>query len=141
MASTKKNLSRKSINAIRRMIAAVLAEPKYLDQRFFPSSNDCGRVCCGAGWAVFLRLGKKRYEKLVAGEGNRHWSFDWDKEGAAALHLPSSTPLNPLFGTTMDWPSKFYVQYRDAKGPKGRAKAFAARWEAFIKSDGNVNAE
>ena len=41
-----------------------------------------------------------------------------------------------LFGSPNEWPERYAKQYAKAKTAKTRAKAFAARWEAFIASDG-----
>jgi hypothetical protein len=136
--ATRKNtiLSRKTINAIRRMIAGVMAEPKYLNQNTYPERDDCGKTCCGAGWAVFIKIGQKAYEALVMSVPCPAWHISWEIKALDALGLPSGTNTAPLFSSHLDWPEKFAKMYQKAKGPAGRAKAFKARWEHFIEHDG-----
>lgn len=77
-----KNLSATSISRIRRMIAAVLAEPEYFDQDSYgrntsPEKGEpaCGTVCFGAGWAVWL-YNEALYLKMMKTE----LSFSWREQ-------------------------------------------------------------
>jgi hypothetical protein len=129
-------LTRKTINAIRRMIDAVMAEPKYLNQNAFPEREDCGKTCCGAGWAVFNKIGPKAYKTLVMSKPYPTHQINWEVKALEALGLHPRTNTQTLFWAHLDWPEKFADMYTKAKGPKGRAKAFKARWEHFIENDG-----
>jgi hypothetical protein len=129
-------LTRKTINAIRRMIDAVMAEPKYLNQNTFPEREDCGKTCCGAGWAVFNKIGPKAYKALVMSTPDPSLQINWEVRALEALGLPTNINTQTLFCSAWDWPEKFADMYRKAKGPVGRAKAFKARWENFIEQDG-----
>jgi hypothetical protein len=62
--------------------------------------------------------------------------INWEAEALEALNLHPRTNTESLFWTHYDWPEKFSKMYANAKGPKGRAKAFKARWEHFIENDG-----
>jgi len=139
-----KNLSATSIRKIRRMIAAVLAEPEFYNQNTFGEQlckNDgqeiCGTVCCAAGWAVWLD-NRTLYERLMKKElKSDGWrEVGWGDAALKALDLVSDNDvLCTLFGRASDWPNKFFQMYEDATTPKGRAVAFAKRWEHFIKMD------
>lgn len=140
-----KNLSATSIGKIRRMIAAVLAEPELYDQNTFgeqickdDGQQVCGTVCCAAGWAVWLD-NKPLYARLMEKEiKNVGWlDLGWPARALEALDLTCDDgETDHLFGAASDWPYPFSVQYGNASNPKQRARVFAKRWESFIKKDG-----
>lgn len=146
----KRNLSVLCVRRIRRMIKAVLAEAAYFDQDNLPEGPDCGGACCGVGWAVWLEHPKsycsilKKASKLgPVGENMWDHSQFWIKRAKKALSLPDMPDYDTLFGSHYSWPTTFRMMYGDAdilsttaaKNNK-RAKAFAARWEHFIVTDG-----
>lgn len=141
-----KNLSVTSIEKIRRMIAAVVAEPEFYNQNVFVeenSTNICETVCCGAGWAVWCESPAK-FKKMAMLDIDGGWP-EWNNEALKALGLKLEGKDDDLidetiklFGYASDWPSPFDHQYNKAKTPAARAKVFAARWEKFISSDGIV---
>lgn len=124
----KKNLSANTIRKMRRVIKAVLAEPEYYDQSYYPQKSDCGLVCCAAGWTVWLD-NPDRYKVLM-----KRPAANWWREAEAVLGLPDTG--NKLFVFAHNWPTQFWRRYIKAKTPLGRAKAMAARWEHFIATDG-----
>jgi hypothetical protein len=150
----KKTLKPKAIAAIQTMIAYVLSHPKEYDQGSFPSTESDAPVCntayCAAGHIVAHQFPEK-FKRLL----KRQWldakndaidSVQWDLEALKVLGLkPKSEDMyrffgyDKLFGTTGDWPEKFFNQYKNAKGPKGRAKAFANLWNEFISVDGDLD--
>ncbi len=145
-----KNLSKKTIYRIERMIAAILAEPQFYNQDTFGEElckNDgqqvCGTVCCAAGWAVWLD-NRAMYQKMMKEEiASDGWNEDleWDKAALKALDLEVDERFNTntLFGSADCWPDEFYEMYLKATTPLQRAKALAKRWLAFIEADGIEN--
>lgn len=141
-----KLLSKTTIRKIRRMIAAVLAEPELYDQNTFgenrcvdKDANICGTVCCAAGWAIWLE-NRELYSRMMKSE-LRGGGPEWISEALKALDLSSDGEgggAHVLFGPSGSWPEPFCEQYYEASTPKARAKVFAARWEKFIQSDGQV---
>ena len=125
----KKNLSAETIRKMRRVIKAVLAEPQYFNQSWFPQAQDCGAVCCAAGWAVWLD-DPDHYKSLVKIDTG----VEWWAEAERVLGLPDTE--DKLFCFAGNWPRRFASRYRRAKTARGRAKAMAARWEHFIATDG-----
>lgn len=127
------NLSKETIDGMRRVIKAVKANAAFYNQNMFPVAEDCGTTCCAAGFAVWLNIPKTRYKKL---------SLEFDGGGAWAemardiLGIDSSMYL---FSTSSRWPAKFAKMYERAKTPKDRALALEACWEHFIKKDGDQN--
>lgn len=126
----KKNLSKLTIQKMRAVIKAVLAEPEFYDQSNYPKNYDCGLECCSAGWAVWLD-NPRTYKRKALNE-----EFDWQDEAEKALGLGSTG--SKLFWGYSSWPSPFADMYRYALTPLERAKAMAARWERFIATDGKV---
>lgn len=125
------NLSDKTIRKMREVIALVLANAKFYDQYLFPRIEDCGSVCCAAGWVVWNEVGEKRYQQLVEKHDSDVW---WAEEAKRILGLRNY--LSTLFAGPSAWPLKFHDQYLDAMTDKQRARAMADRWEHFIKTDG-----
>ena len=153
-----KNLSQDTIKKIRRMIAAVKAEPEFYNQNTFGENickdegdEVCGTVCCAAGWAVWAE-NKTLYNKLMKNElenaetGYDGKSTDWLTPACKALGLTYSANDSEeasyieynLFGAAASWPSPYDEQYEKAKTPKQRALVFEKRWENFIKNDGSI---
>lgn len=145
-----KNLSKQTIQKIKRMIAAVLAEPEFYDQDTFArklcktTGNEvCGDTSCGAGWAIWLEnpaLFDKMVKAQYRAERPNNWADypDWESAALKALGLEvvGEFDTTTLFGSASDWPSPFNDHYEDAETDKERAKVFAARWRHFIKMDG-----
>lgn len=138
-----RNLSKKTIQKIRKMIAAVLAEPELYNQNTFGEklcktngAATCGTTCCAAGWAVWLK-DRSLYDKLMTKELKKQ-SVPWVPEALKALGLEVIDGYNTdiLFGAAEEWPYPFCDQYDNATTDKGRARAFANRWRHFIKTDG-----
>lgn len=144
-----KNLSKQTIQKIKRMIAAVLAEPEFYDQDFFArklcktTGNEvCGDTSCGAGWAVWLenpalfgKMAKAQYRaEKVWGDDYPNWESAALK--ALGLEVVGEFDTTTLFGAASDWPSPFDDHYEVAETDKERAKVFAARWRYFIEMDG-----
>jgi hypothetical protein len=144
-----KNLSATSIRKIRRMIAAVLAEPEFYDQETFgraickdDGEPACGTVCCAAGWAVWLE-DKSTYDHLMKKTLKNPFGVlfgTWKNAAMRSLGLSLGREYDSfaLFGYSSDWPEPFATRYEIAKTPKEKAKVFAARWEKFIESDGSI---
>ena len=124
------NLSEATIAKMRKVIKAVLAEPEYYDQQYFPKASDCGQTCCAAGWAVWLFEPAREYRKLA----KRTDEVAWRNKAEEALGLPPTGWK--LFGHARDWPLAYSVMYLNARNPRGRAEAMAARWERYIATDG-----
>ena len=123
----KKNLSKETITKMREVIAAVLAEPKFYDQNFYP--HPCKTSCCAAGYAVRIN-DPKSYEAKV-----KDTKFNWRVAAEDVLGLNTDGGYK-LFLFASDWPIQFARDYSDANSALGRAQAMAARWEHFIKTDG-----
>lgn len=123
----KKLLSKSTIAKMRAVVKAVLAEPEFYDQQWFPTS--CMSACCAAGWAVWLD-DPAAYERLSKSQ----YYVDWKRRAEGALGLGDTG--HKLFVFAENWPKKFYRQYAKARTPLGRAKAMAARWEHFIATNG-----
>lgn len=147
MARTAKVLKPKVIGYIRKMIAAVLAEPKMYDQELFPSPNN-GAVCdtpfCAAGHLIeaksprlFARLCKQKYKGEAVG---------WENEAMKILGLEMDMYVwFKLFGSYVTWPDKYRKMYGSSHNKKTalvkamvRAKAFAAFWEEVIATDASI---
>lgn len=152
MARIKKNLKAPAIKAIRKMIAFVLANPKLLDQNNFPNTNDCGSACCAAGHLIAQNDPGRYFELCNLAEKGQS-SPQWEREAAKVLDIQSAESAaddadlpfdrpdgregyRAIFGTVNGWPFKFTLAYNNAKTSKGRARAFANRWENFIATDG-----
>lgn len=138
MARIKKNLKAPAIKAIRKMIAFVLANPKSYDQNHFPAADDCGAPYCAAGHLIAV-VKPRRYRELITKVKTQN--VYWHVEAAKVLGLSSVghdgfAGFGSVFGSVSSWPAKFAMMYYRAKGPKGRARAFANRWENFIATDG-----
>lgn len=159
----KKKVRKIETRLLKRIKAHILKEPKRLDMNLLvdikhnetigyelPNTKDrqwpaCGTVGCIAGWAVLLSGGKP----ITCGSEEGWW-----EKGAKLLGLNTamanrlfSTPLNALdewdalYPLHEDerpdtWPKKFANRYVDAKTPRGRALATAARIDHFIKTKG-----
>lgn len=124
------NLSKKTIAKMRAVVAAVLAEPEFYNQQWFPQEEDCGQICCAAGWAVWNE-NPKRYVQLVK---QSKFDVNWPYEAEKALGF--SDPTMAMFGTQRGWPWQFTDMYNNARSDKQRAQAMAARWEFYIATDG-----
>lgn len=124
-------LSKETIKKMRQVIKAVLREPEFYDQSYYPTSNDCGQTCCAAGWAVWNQDPNK-YRKMC--QYDRVLIYNWCLEAEKALGLPDTE--NKLFVYASDWPQPYASQYHSATTNKERAQAMAARWEHFIATDG-----
>jgi hypothetical protein len=123
-----KNLSRETIRKMRAVIKAILAEPEFYKQSLYPQPDDCGEVCCAAGWTVWL-ANPKTYKRKAA-----NLRYDWPLAAEKVLGLGRTE--NKLFVFASSWPSVFSDMYYDAITPLQHAQAMAARWEHFIKTDG-----
>lgn len=124
------NLSKSTIHKMRAVVKAVLAEPEFYNQTFFPMQSDCGTSCCAAGWAVWLD-DPETYKEIVLKFGA---TASW--VGLAEKSLGLQNTGSGLFGFASSWPSEFGAMYANATTPIGRAQAMAARWEHFIATDG-----
>ena len=122
-------LSAETIAKMQTVINAVLAQPEYYDQEMFPYDRDseCGTICCGAGWAVWVDS-PARYKYLLR-RRRAHWSSEANK----ILGIKSG---DKLFYSSDYWPDKYRMAYRRANTPKQRARAMADRWNHYIATDG-----
>jgi hypothetical protein len=133
----KRNLSATCIRRIRRMTAAIMAEPKFYDQNDFPQKDDCGMTCCAAGWAVWDQVTRKEYRRMACNP-----CTNWVRKAIEALRLPEQSyrvALGTLFSNAGRWPEPFSQRYYKAQSKgdhKGMARACRDRWEYFIKHDG-----
>ena len=121
------NLSKTTIRKMRRVIAAVMANPKFYDQQQFPDKRDCGTTCCAAGFAVWLE-GAREYKKLTQKN-----NIDWQKLAERALGLGDTH--GDLFFGPYTWREDFGDAYITARTPLDRAKAMKAWWEYYISQD------
>jgi hypothetical protein len=141
------------------MIAYVLAHPKEYDQENFPEATKevykkgvlvkldtpvCNTAYCAAGHMVAQQF-PERFKRLLKRQWREAGAVVWELEALKVLGIKpaSDNPLNyygysNLFGPLSSWPEKFFNQYENAKGPKGRAKAFANLWNEFILVDGDL---
>lgn len=129
MARTGEKLSSKTIAKMRTVVAAVLAEPQFYDQAYFPDhpSSKCGTICCAAGWVVWVD-DPERYQKMVRLRG-----VAWTEVADRILGIHSYARL---FYSSEFWPARFRNAYLNADTPRGRAQAMADRWEHYIATDG-----
>jgi hypothetical protein len=153
-----RNLKAPARKLIQKMIDHVLANPKSLYQESYPKTytEEAAPVCdpsfCAAGHLVLLKS-KKLFKKVVQGQINEsvkrdslgyHYA-DWSLEAVKVLGLKSAGDkysyhgYAQLFGLPdINWPKAYRLKYEKAKGPKSRAKVFAALWTKFIEVDGDV---
>jgi hypothetical protein len=124
-----KRLSDETIAKMRSVVAAVLAEPEFYSQSLYPQPGNCGRICCAAGWAVWIN-NPERYFSLI----ERTYSVDWNREAEEVLGLGDTGYKLFVFAAT--WPDQFRRMYYDAETHKQQAEAMAARWEFYIQTDG-----
>lgn len=149
------NLTKKTINLLRRIEDQILEEPKRLDMddwgnAFEKTGNGvpaCKTQGCIAGWAILLK-DRKFWKDLVdiaeesgiAGIAYNLGQSPADK-GRELLDLTHDESEKLFYINEMDdeglgWPVKFSKQYRSAKTAAGRARATVNRIEHFIKTDG-----
>jgi hypothetical protein len=137
MAARKKNLNAVTVRKMRAVIAAVQAEPQFLDQDELPGPQDtCITPCCGIGWVLWLENPDQYLNMLKSYSTDSWWRyFSWLK-GMAERILGLEDTRERLFGSASEWPIPFSNQYANAKTARGRAEVFALRWEHFIQTDG-----
>lgn len=152
MARARKFLTATAIKRIRKMIDYVRRHPAELDQDSFPEAegNVCSTSFCAAGHIVNAQS-HRLFEKLAKAEAEKPYGTNWTNRGMIALGIATkldsngfySRRISSIFGGVGDWPSDFGYMYRQAEQRKtlraqraGKVRAFAARWEAFIASDG-----
>ena len=129
------NLSKESIRKLRRLQKAILAEPEFYAQTNFPEIQDCGAVCCIAGWAVWLDNPKGYAKKVIdVGVG------EWPKRSLAGAGRLQREVFH-RYGTFRDWIQRGRKPFRDAlfdartKRSK-KPKIAAALIDSFIEKDG-----
>lgn len=134
-------LSDKSIDLLRQVKRAILAQPNfYAQNRWVSSVNSCGTTCCIAGWADFVVNGKaahnKRAKKLIVPTGQQ-WKVadEWLEIAAEALGITLDESERLCEGSS-EWPEDLAGAYAEAATAKERAKVAAARIEHFIATDG-----
>lgn len=148
-----KNLKAGTVRRIRKMIDAVMHNPKAYNQEQFPDASFdskhkpiCGTDFCAAGHAVAANS-PRRFQTLLTMEAQGNGP-SWINEAVESLELKNVDGTTRLFGTASDWPHKFHMMYLDADDAKTpawqarkRAMAFKARWEHFIAVDGDYAAD
>jgi len=134
------SLSKETIEKLRIVKEAILAQPEYYNQEGWVSSiESCGTTCCMAGWVDFIfngkevheRRAKKLYDPCDSSSGADEWSMVTKK----ALGL-SLDQVHSLTSTSYGWPGDYGFKYRDATTRKQKSKVAAARIEHFIATGG-----
>lgn len=135
----KKRLSALAVQRIRKMIERVKADPANYDQNRYSYSAklSCGTPFCAVGHllAVCPSIQKKH---TLADLGYREW-LDIGRQCLGTNDIDIYT----LFSSSGEWPEEFAQMYYAANGYKtekaqmrGRVRAFEARWNRFIETDG-----
>lgn len=125
-------LSKQSIQKLKAVKAAILANPKFYNQNSFVASvQPCGTTCCIAGWADFIVNGKDVHNERAGrlqGFGN---GGEWIDVTAAALEITWSQ-ADRLTDPTEFWPAELQDLYHSGK----RSVAAGKRIDLFVKSGG-----
>ncbi len=126
-------LKRETIQKLRAIKKAILAEPEKYNQRTWADPNTCGTPCCIAGWADRLEVSEATFlEHADLGRDD----FDFAGRGQKLLSL-TDDQAERLFDGYMPLPyDKDYYLAKLMDNHKGMAKAGARRIEHFIRTGG-----
>lgn len=124
------NLSRKTIQKLRLIQQAILAEPELYQQSDYPCAavgDTCMTPCCIAGWAAWIDTRTpKAYDKLL--EIRQRFASEF-LMGCLGI---SEHEADLLF---MEWPKTFDAAWRKPR-TLAAAQAGSDRIDLFIESDG-----
>jgi len=147
MSAKKKFLNANIRARIVKMMEYVRRHPSSLNQNSFPSgiaTGACNTPYCAAGHAVFVNT-PSVFPRLIK-RGVIHNDVNWIDEGLKALGLlkrKHEINTNAIFGGSSEWPYEFSQMYNRAtyagsprKEMNVRAKAFLARWQSILDTDG-----
>jgi len=123
-------LKPKTIDMMRRVIEAILAEPEYFDQNHFPAQGDtCQTPCCGAGWVVWCANPDLYIQSLSIFDMGDQWV-------RLAEKILEVNTGDALFWHPCQWPYKFWKEWSYDNSSLEKARLVAARWEHYIATDG-----
>jgi len=125
------NLTEKSIQKMREVIALIERQADLYDQNAIPGNvveTPCESVCCAAGFVARLFAPELVYENGYA--------VSILDEISGVLGLPSTPVSENLFAFARHWPRPFCSDYAEATTNAERAAVLKARWEHFIARDG-----
>lgn len=120
-----------TVNLIREVQRAILAEPKLYDQYAVPELA-CDTPCCIAGWAVWCKNPNKAAYRaaMKLAMYSDHYVESWRELGAPALGVPEEKTRN-LFSGYNVWPAPFVSDFIAAKNDKKRAHQLVDHeWDA-----------
>jgi len=122
-------LSEKTIEKLKLVKAAILAEPRLYNQNLPPDRADCGTPACIAGWVAWVD--NPSHEKYLLALRPFESSARLMKN---SLEI-TQDQTNYLFGGP--WPDRFMAAW-DRPGTKKAAEAAAGFIDHFIATDGEV---
>jgi hypothetical protein len=115
-----------NVRLLRKVQKQILAQPEAFDMTYVTNREDCGTVCCIAGWTcVLVGVPENRASMDVAQE-----ILDLNTAQASRLFTTSEHEWRER------WPKRFDRAYYRANDAKQKARIAARRIDHFIKTNG-----
>jgi hypothetical protein len=117
---------------IRQLADDLVANKKRYNQQTFGDKEDCGTVCCLAGFCSIRSVGLRKFNKWIDDESDP--VIDPRGDGAKQLGIPRNADL---FDYVDSWPSDLGEEYRE-NGPRGRV-IVALKALQRMREDGSID--